>query len=45
MTAAGFSRDALEPIPETYPASLAEFLAQADTFRRADTTMRNLTVE
>ncbi len=45
FAAAGFSRDALEPIPETYPARLAEFLAQADTFRRADTTMRNLTEE
>jgi SAM-dependent methyltransferase len=45
FAAAGFSRDAFEPIPETYPASLAEFLAQADTFRRADTTMRNLTEE
>jgi SAM-dependent methyltransferase len=40
---AGFSRDALEQIPETYPTSLAEFLAQADTLRHADTTMRNLT--
>jgi SAM-dependent methyltransferase len=45
FAAAGFSRDALEPIPEMHPASLAEFLAQADTFRRADTTMRNLTEE
>ena len=45
FAAAGFSREALEPIPETYPASLAEFLAQADTFRRADTTMRNLSEE
>ena len=45
FAAAGFSRDALERIPETHPASLAEFLAQADTFRRADTTMRNLTEE
>jgi SAM-dependent methyltransferase len=45
FAAAGFSRDALEPVPETYPASLAEFLAQADTFRRADTTMRSLTEE
>ena len=43
FAAAGFSRDALEPIPEIYPTSLAEFLAQVDTFRRADTTMRNLT--
>jgi SAM-dependent methyltransferase len=38
---AGFSRDALEPVPETL-MSLAEFLAQADAFRRADTNMRNL---
>ena len=45
FAAAGFSRDALEQIPETYRTSLAEFLAQADTFRRADTTMRNLTEE
>ncbi len=45
FAAAGFSRDALDRIPETYPASLAEFLAQADTFRRADTTMRSLTDE
>jgi ubiquinone/menaquinone biosynthesis C-methylase UbiE len=45
FAAAGFNRDALDRIPETYPASLAEFLAQADTFRQADTTMRNLTEE
>ncbi len=45
FAAAGFARDALEPIPETYVAGLAEFLAQVDTFRRADTTMRNLTDE
>ena len=45
FAAAGFSRGALEQIPETYRTSLAEFLAQADTFRRADTTMRNLTEE
>ncbi len=45
FAAAGFSRDALEEIPETYRACLAEFLAQADTFRRADTTIRNLTEE
>jgi ubiquinone/menaquinone biosynthesis C-methylase UbiE len=45
FAAAGFSRDALELIPETYRASLAEFLAQADTFRRADTTIRSLTEE
>ena len=41
---AGFRRDALEQVPETL-TSLAEFLAQADTFRRADTTMRGLTEE
>jgi hypothetical protein len=34
----------LEQVPETL-TSLAEFLAQADTFRRADTTMRGLTEE
>jgi len=45
FAAAGFSRDALEPIPETFPTSIAEFLAQADIFRRADTTLRNLTEE
>lgn len=45
FAAAGFSRGALEQIPETYRTTLAEFLAQADTFRRADTTMRNLTEE
>jgi len=41
---AGFHRDALEQVPETL-ASPAEFLARADTFRRADTNMRNLTEE
>jgi ubiquinone/menaquinone biosynthesis C-methylase UbiE len=45
FAAAGFGRDALERIPETYPAGLAELLDQADTFRRADSTMRNLTEE
>jgi hypothetical protein len=42
---AGFRRDALEQIPETYQTSLAEFLAEADVFRRADTTIRSLTEE
>lgn len=42
---AGFHQEALEPVRETYPASLADFLGQVDTFRRADTTMRNLTEE
>jgi SAM-dependent methyltransferase len=41
---AGFHCDALEQVPETL-ASPAVFLAQADTFRRADTNMRNLTEE
>jgi ubiquinone/menaquinone biosynthesis C-methylase UbiE len=45
FAAAGFSRDGLEQIPETYRTSLAEFLAQADTFRRADSPMRALTEE
>ncbi len=44
FAAAGFRRDALEQVPETL-FSLAEFLARADTFRRADTPMRNLTEE
>jgi SAM-dependent methyltransferase len=44
FASAGFRRDALEPVPETL-ISLTEFLAQADTFRRADTNMRNLTEE
>jgi len=42
---AGFSQHGLEPISETYRTSLAEFLAQADTFRRADSPMRALTEE
>jgi hypothetical protein len=40
---ARFHQDALEQVRETYPASLADFLGQVDTFRHADTTMRNLT--
>ena len=44
FAAAGFGRDALERVPETL-TSLAEFLDQADTFRRADTVMRSLTEE
>jgi SAM-dependent methyltransferase len=43
FAAAGFHRDAHEQVRETYPASLADFLAQVDTFRLADTTMRGLT--
>jgi ubiquinone/menaquinone biosynthesis C-methylase UbiE len=45
FTAAGFSLDSLEQISETYRTSLAEFLAQADTFRRGDSPMRSLTDE
>ena len=43
FAAAGFRRDALEQVRETYGGSLAEFLDRADTFRDADTTMRELT--
>ena len=43
FAAAGFHRDGLEQVRETYPTSLADFLGQVDTLRRADTTMRNLT--
>ncbi len=43
FAAAGFHQDALEQVRETYPTSLADFLSQVDTFRQADTTMRNLT--
>ena len=45
FAAAGFSRDAIEQVPETYQTSLAEFLARADTYRRATTVMRDLTDE
>jgi SAM-dependent methyltransferase len=43
FAAAGFHQDALDQVRETYPTSLADFLGQVDTFRHADTTMRNLT--
>jgi ubiquinone/menaquinone biosynthesis C-methylase UbiE len=43
FAAAGFHQEALEQVRETYPTSLGDFLGQVDTFRRADTTMRNLT--
>jgi SAM-dependent methyltransferase len=45
FAAAGFRTEALEQVRETFPGSLADFLGQADTFRRADTTMRGLTEE
>jgi hypothetical protein len=40
---AGFHREALEEVRETYPGTLADFLREVDTFRHADTTMRSLT--
>jgi SAM-dependent methyltransferase len=43
FAAAGFHQHALEQVRETWSASLADFLGQVDTFRQADTTMRNLT--
>jgi SAM-dependent methyltransferase len=43
FAAAGFHRDALEQVRETYAASLADFLDHVDTLRQADTTMRGLT--
>jgi SAM-dependent methyltransferase len=45
FAAVGFRREALEPVPEIYPTSLAELLAQVDTLRRADTTLRSLSEE
>ena len=45
FAAAGFRQEALEPVPETYSTSLAELLAQVDTLRRADTTLRSLSEE
>ena len=41
--AAGFRREVIEQVRETYPTSLADFLGQVDTLRHADTTLRNLT--
>ncbi len=43
FAAAGFRQEALEQVRETYPGSLADILDEVETFRRADTTMRNLT--
>jgi ubiquinone/menaquinone biosynthesis C-methylase UbiE len=42
FAAAGFRRQALEQVRETYPTSLADLLGQLDTLRRADTTLRTL---
>src|SRR5690349_17400769 len=38
FASAGLRPEALEPVPEIYPTSLATLLAQVDTLRRADTT-------
>jgi ubiquinone/menaquinone biosynthesis C-methylase UbiE len=43
FVAAGFQQEAREEICETYSGTLADFLAEVDTFRDADTTMRSLT--
>lgn len=45
FAAAGFRREAVERVRETYSIGLADFLAQVDTLRNADTTMRQLTDE
>ncbi len=43
FAAAGFRRESVEQVRELRPGSLEEFLRQADTLRRADTTVRALT--
>ena len=43
FAAAGFHQEALEQVRETRPTSLADFLGEVDTLRRADTTLRGLT--
>lgn len=43
FAAAGFRREALEPVRETYATGLAELLGEVDALRMADTTMRTLT--
>jgi SAM-dependent methyltransferase len=45
FAAAGFDKEALEQVPETYLAGLADLLGQVDTLRVADTTMRSLSEE
>ena len=42
FAAANLHRVALEPVRETYPASLADLLGELDTLRHADTTLRLL---
>ncbi len=43
FAAAGFRRESVEQVRELRPGSLEDFLGQADTLRRADTTVRALT--
>jgi ubiquinone/menaquinone biosynthesis C-methylase UbiE len=43
FAAAGFRREALEQVPETYATTLEDLLGQLDTLRQADTSMRSLT--
>jgi ubiquinone/menaquinone biosynthesis C-methylase UbiE len=43
FAAAGFRLEAAERVREVQTGSLADFLGEADTFRDADTTMRQLT--
>jgi SAM-dependent methyltransferase len=45
FAAAGFRREAVERVRETYPTSLADFLGEVDTLRLADTTLRSLSEE
>jgi ubiquinone/menaquinone biosynthesis C-methylase UbiE len=45
FAAAGFRRAALEQVPETYSATLADLLGQLDTLRAADTSVRSLSDE
>jgi SAM-dependent methyltransferase len=43
FAAAGFRRESVEQVRELRPGTLEDFLSQADTLRRADTTVRTLT--
>jgi len=45
FAAAGFRLEAVEEVREAYSATLADFLSQVDTLRRADTTLRSLSEE
>jgi SAM-dependent methyltransferase len=43
FAAGGFRQEALEQVPETYATTLEDLLAQVDTLRQADTSLRSLT--